>query len=175
MALSLQEAVSASGSLESTAIIVPGELHDLTVSYKSLLSETTSFQAKLAALGITYGSPVSIALVNSYEFIVSFLASSWQRGIAAPLNPAYKQAEFEFYIKDVKSAIVLIPRGAYKSGSPAVKAAQKFRTAIAECYWDGARREVVLDVKEMGKLQGYGSQIMLRSQPDDTALVLHTR
>ncbi|EGS18342.1 coenzyme A synthetase-like protein [Thermochaetoides thermophila DSM 1495] len=167
----LQSAIQ--GAPDSVAVIVPGK-PALEVTYKDLVAEVSSFQKKLAALGITTSSPVSIALVNSYEFIVSFLAASWQRAIAAPLNPNYKQEEFEFYIEDVKSAIVLVPRGAYAAASPAVKAAQKFRAAIAECYWDSAKREVALDVKERGLLEGAPSQPSLVPQPDDIALVLHT-
>jgi acyl-CoA synthetase (AMP-forming)/AMP-acid ligase II len=170
--LTLQSAIQ--GAPDSVAIIVPSRPHALTVTYKDLVSEVASFQQKLAAIGIAKGSPVSIATVNSYEFIVSFLAASWQRGIAAPLNPAYKQAEFEFYIEDVKSAIVLVPKGAYQNGSPAVKAAQKFNAAIAECYWDASKKEVALDVKELGQLQGRPKQPVLKPEPEDVALVLHT-
>ncbi|KAK3307901.1 uncharacterized protein B0T15DRAFT_88974 [Chaetomium strumarium] len=170
--LTLQSSILGAG--DSVAIIVPSQPQALTVTYKELVSEVGRFQQKLAAIGIGQGSPVSIATVNSYEFIVSFLAAAWQRGIAAPLNPAYKQDEFEFYIEDVKSAIVLVPRGAYQSGSPVVKAAQKFNAAIAECYWDATKREVALDVKELGQLQGKPAQPVLRPEPEDIALVLHT-
>ena len=170
--LTLQSAIQ--GAPDSVAVIVPSQPHALTVTYKGLVAEVASFQQKLAAIGIAQGSAVSIATVNSYEFIVSFLAASWQRGIAAPLNPAYKQDEFEFYIEDVKSAIVLVPRGAYQSKSPAVRAAQKFNAAIAESYWDDAKKEVALDVKELGQLQGKPKQPLLKPDPEDTALVLHT-
>lgn len=170
--LTLQSAIQ--GAPNAEVIIVPSRPHALTFTYEDLVAEVASFQRKLAAIGIGLESPVSIAIVNSYEFIVSFLAASWQRAIAAPLNPAYKQEEFEFYIEDVKSAVVLVPRGAYQSGSPAVRAAQKFNAAIAECYWDAAKREVALDVKELGQLQGKASQPVLTPQPDDIALVLHT-
>ncbi|KAL2134101.1 hypothetical protein VTI74DRAFT_988 [Chaetomium olivicolor] len=170
--LTLQSAIK--GAPDSVAVIVPSQPHALTVTYKDLVSEVASFQGKLAAIGIAKGSPVSIATVNSYEFIVSFLAASWQRGIAAPLNPAYKQDEFEFYIEDVKSAIVLVPRGAYQAAAPAVKAAQKFNAAIAECYWDATKKEVALDVKELGQLQGKPAQPVLKPDPEDIALVLHT-
>lgn len=173
MALTLQTAIK--GEPSATAIIVPSKPAALTVTYADLVRETTSFQRKLAAIGITHGSPVSIATVNSYEFIIGFLAASWQRGIAAPLNPAYKQDEFEFYIDDVKSAIVLVPRGAYAANAPAVHAAQKFNAAIAETYWDAAKNEVALDVKELGALQGKPAQPLLTPEVDDVALVLHTR
>lgn len=116
-------------------------------------------------------SQVSIALPNTYEFIVSFIAASWQRAIAAPLNPAYKQSEFEFYIDDLRSAIALVPKGAFAQDAAAVRAARKYNAAIAECYYNG--KEVVLDVKETGKLAGKKAAVET-VQPDDVALVLHT-
>ncbi len=159
---------------DATAIIIPSKPKALTVSYKDLCSEVASFQQKLARLGIAPQSAVSIALPNTYEFIVAFLASSWQRAIAAPLNSAYKQEEFEFYIDDLKSALALVPRGSVQKNDPAVRAARKYKAAIAECYWDAQRGEVVLDVKDEGKLKGRGSQKLEKAQPDDIALVLHT-
>jgi acyl-CoA synthetase (AMP-forming)/AMP-acid ligase II len=156
----------------STAIIIPSKPQALTVSYKELSAEVLSFQKKLAKLGVTPQAAVSIALPNSYEFIVAFLASAWQRGIAAPLNSAYKQEEFEFYIDDLKSAVALVPKGSYAKDGDAVRAARKYKAAIAECYWNG--REVVLDVKEEGKLKGKGNQKIEKAQPEDIALVLHT-
>lgn len=60
----------------STAIIIPGT-PPLTITYKQLSSEILSFQKKLAAVGISPEAAVSIAVPNSYEFIVAFLAASW--------------------------------------------------------------------------------------------------
>ncbi|KAM0797498.1 hypothetical protein BDR22DRAFT_882167 [Usnea florida] len=157
---------------QEPAIIVPGKPGALFISSKKLDSDVSSFQRKLANIGITPQSAVSIALPNSYEFIVAFLAASWQRAIAAPLNPGYKQEEFEFYIDDLNSAVALIPRGSYYQNGPAVCAARKYKAAIAECYWNG--REVVLDIKDLGKLSGNPSQEVSNAQPDDIALVLHT-
>ena len=154
-----------------TAVIVPGT-PALAVSYKQLAAEISSFQKKLAELGIAPGSAVSITLPNSYPFIVAFLAASWQRAIAAPLNPAYKQAEFEFYIDDLSSAVALVPKGAFAEDAAAVRAARKYNAAIAEVYWNG--QEVVLDVKERGKLEGKCNHPVERAQREDVALVLHT-
>ncbi|KAJ9651422.1 hypothetical protein H2198_009306 [Neophaeococcomyces mojaviensis] len=156
---------------EATAIIVPAE-PALTVSYKQLAADILEFQAKLAQLGIKQGDAVSIALPNTYEFVVSFLASAAQRAIAAPLNPAYKQTEFEFYIDDLASSLILVPQGLYEKESPSVRAAREFNAAIAECYRDGSK--VVLDVKEKGKLSQVTPGKVLDADPDDVALVLHT-
>lgn len=155
----------------STAVIIPST-PPLSKSYKELSEEILEFQKKLAELGIETGDAVSIALPNSYEFIVSFLAASWQRAIAAPLNPAYKQDEFEFYIDDLSSALALVPKGSFEKEGPAVRAARKYNAAIAECYVDNGK--VVLDVREQGKLADRGSQKVLQAQPEDVALVLHT-
>ena len=106
-------ATSFSDNGDHPAVIIPGKPTPFTASYRRLASDIASFQEKLAQLGITTGTAVSIALPNSYEFIVSFLATSWQRAIAAPLNPAYKQDEFEFYIDDLSSALALVPKDSY--------------------------------------------------------------
>jgi oxalate---CoA ligase len=165
-------AESFGGDDDATAIIIPAKGSPLTVTYQQLNNEIGNFQRKLANLGIRPGDAVSIALQNSYEFIVSFIAATWQRGIAAPLNSAYKQEEFEFYIDDLSSALALVPYGSFEKNGPAVRAARKYKAAIAECYWNG--KEVVLDVKETGKLASMHNQPMEKPRPDDTALVLHT-
>lgn len=154
------------------AIIVPHNSNPSFISYKQLRANVTQFQTKLANLGIKPQSAVSIALPNSYAFVVAFLAASWQRAIAAPLNSAYKQDEFEFYIDDLKSALALVPQGDFDRDGPAVRAAKKYHAAIAECYWNGT--EVILNVKETGKLRGNGPQPIGKARPDDVALVLHT-
>jgi acyl-CoA synthetase (AMP-forming)/AMP-acid ligase II len=156
----------------NVAVLVPGKPRPLTFTYDQLVSQISQFRKKLAAAGIGPQSAVSIALPNGPEFIVSFLATSWQRAIAAPLNPAYKQSEFEFYIDDLKSALVVVPKGAYAQNSEAVKAARVFKAAIAESYWDG--KEITLDIKELGNLKGKKSERVHTARPDDVALVLHT-
>ncbi|KAK4496755.1 hypothetical protein PRZ48_012738 [Zasmidium cellare] len=162
---------SFSSTSNAVAIVVPGP-PKLEITYKQLYADIKSFQHKLAKLGVSPGAAVSIALPNSYPFIVAFLAASWQRGIAAPLNSAYKQSEFEFYIDDLSSALVLVPQG--QSDGPAVKAARRYNAAVAECYLHPQTHEVVLDVKDTGKLAGKGNVRVEQAQPEDTALVLHT-
>ena len=157
---------------QKTAIIVPGKANPLIASYEQLNTQVSTFHEQLASLGITAQAAVSIALPNSYEFIVAFLAASWQRAIAAPLNPAYKQDEFEFYIDDLQSAIILVPKGSVQQDGPAVRAARKYKAAVAEVYCNG--EEVVLDLKDAGKLSEMGDKLVEKPQPDDIALVLHT-
>ena len=144
----------------------------MTFTHFGLHEAVGKLQQQLASLGIEQGSAVSIALPNSVELITVFLAATWQRGIAAPLNPAYKEDEFAFYIGDLGSALVVIPKGTFEQQTPAVAAARQYKAAIAECYWDG--EEVVLDVKEKGKLAEKSSVESLEAEEEDIALVLHT-
>lgn len=112
-------------------------------------------------------------LPNSYEFAVTFLAVCRQRAIAAPLNHAYKEDEFDFYIKDVKSVLIVVPRGYFAQNHASVCAARRNQVVVVECFWDG--RRVVLELKDRGKL-GEGKEVDVneRAQPSDIALVLHT-
>ena len=154
-----------------TAIIIPNS-NPLTISFKQLSTDILQFQTRLAELGIGHGDAVSVALPNTYEFIISFLATAYQRAIAAPLNSAYKQSEFEFYIDDLSSALILVPRGAFEKNEPSIRAAGKYGSAIAECYLDGSK--VILDLKEKGRLAQRTPQKLSQAQPQDIALVLHT-
>jgi oxalate---CoA ligase len=170
--------LSASFSLNSAsqAVVIPAHSGNpaLSINYKQLSELTSKFQQQLAALGVTPHSAVSISLPNSLEFIITFLAATWQRAIAAPLNPGYKQEENEFYIDDLKSALVVVPRGAVKSDAAIVRAARKYNAAVAEVWWDPSTEALVLDVKELGNLKGKGNVKIETAQPDDVALVLHT-
>ncbi|KAL9622627.1 MAG: hypothetical protein Q9204_008010 [Flavoplaca sp. TL-2023a] len=166
----LSSAVPACGS--STALVIPRKSAALLFSYSDLNVHVRQFQRKLACLGVGPKTAVTIALPNSYEFMVAFLATTGQRAIAAPLNPAYKQDEFEFYIQDLSSAVVLVPWDSHPQNGPAIRAARKHQAAIAECFWDG--RKMVLSVKEPGKLPNERQKDLCEAQPSDIALILHT-
>lgn len=142
------------------------------MSYKDLSGHIRELQSELASLGIREGHAVSISLPNSYEIVSSFLAVSWQRAIAAPLNPNYKEDEFKFYIEDLGSSLMITEKGAVDKNSAAVRAARSFGAAIAEVEFDGQR--VILRVKDKGKLAGEQASEVLEAQEDDIALVLHT-
>jgi len=54
----------------STAVIIPGKPRAIVLSYQQLVDQCIAFRKKLAAIGITPQSAVSIAIPNSLEFIV---------------------------------------------------------------------------------------------------------
>lgn len=157
---------------DDPAIIIPGGDSGLTISHGQLILQCKALQKQLAQIGVGHGMAVSISLPNSYEFVTVFLAICWQRAIAAPLNPAYKEQEVQFYVDDLDATAIVVPKGACEQGSAAVLAARKRNAAVIECYAkDG---DVFFEVKEMGGLEGKWAKDVEDAREEDVALVLHT-
>ena len=78
------------------------------MSYGALRDQVHAVAEQLAAAGIKPGDRVGIALPNGLPLIVSFLAAS-MAGTAAPLNPAYKEDEFRFYLEDTSAKVLILP------------------------------------------------------------------
>ena len=161
-----------SQEVDTTALVIPRQLAPTVLSHRELRRHVFGFQQKLAAMGITHKDAVAIALPNSLECIIAFLATSLQRAICAPLNPAYRQQEFEFYLNDLNAAVVLVSKGAIAENGEAVKAARACNTAIAEISWDWC--EVTLPSIELASLGSRAQTRVNSPEPQDVALVLHT-
>ncbi|GAB7355311.1 hypothetical protein MBLNU459_g5845t1 [Dothideomycetes sp. NU459] len=157
---------------DEPAIISTSENSLLTLTKKALRASVSCFQSKLANVGVTHGDVVAISLPNSAELAVAFLATTSQRAICAPLNPAYKQAEFEFYLEDLKPKLLLVPRGTIHRDADVVRAAHCCGVTIAEILW--APDGVTLMLKVMEKQADHASVHVAEAQEDDIALVLHT-
>jgi acyl-CoA synthetase (AMP-forming)/AMP-acid ligase II len=89
-----------------TAVIVPED--NLKITYAELKRQVRDVAESLAALGIGRGDRVGIALPNGLPVIVTFLAAA-EAGTAAPLNPAYREEEFKFYLDDTNAKVLLLP------------------------------------------------------------------
>lgn len=121
-----------------------------------------------------------MSLVNSLEFVGGFLATGSIRAVSAPLNPAYSQAEIEFYLKDTQSTVLLVAQDT-KDGSVTVKAGEACGVMVVKVTQQGKKSvklEVVYDPKKAkvpgmvaNKNQSDGSRTVLEQ---DVALVLHT-
>ena len=77
------------------------------ITYPQLQRSIENFAEKLWQMGVKEGDIISIVLSNSIEFIVAFLAITWLKAIAAPLNPSYRKEEFDFYFEDQKCIAVI--------------------------------------------------------------------
>src|SRR5215218_6014157 len=54
----------------------------------------------LASLGLGPGDPVALVLPNVPEFVVTFFAVARLGGVVVPLNPQFKDAEFDFHFDE---------------------------------------------------------------------------
>ena len=135
------------------------------LSHAELRAQTASLAQALCRGGLQPGELVAIVLPNGLEYLATFLAVTWARGVAAPLNPAYKAEEFAFYMADAGARAVIVPPGDH----PAREAAAQLNLPV----WEAA-----LDAHGQVRLEGLANRGTSREQdepgPDDVALFLHT-
>jgi oxalate---CoA ligase len=120
---------------------------------------------RLNGIGIGRGDRVAIVLPNGPEMAASFVAIACA-ATTAPLNPAYKDEEFEFYLTDLKAKALVILKG---MESPARAVAQRLGVPVVELVPGEAAGSFTLE----GGKPGAAAQTGMAGE-DDVALVLHT-
>ncbi|MEN0076603.1 MAG: AMP-binding protein, partial [Paracraurococcus sp.] len=102
---------------------------------------------------------------NGPEMAAAFVAIACG-ATTAPLNPAYKDEEFEFYLTDLKARALVIQQG---MDSPARAVAARLGVPVIELVPGAAAGEFTLEGGAPGRAAQAGE-----AGPDDIALVLHT-
>ncbi len=121
----------------------------------------------LAKRGIS-GERVAIVLPNGPEMATAFLTVA-AVCCAAPLNPAYKADEFEFYLSDLKpAAIILAPDG------PTAAAEIATRLGIPILLLATTEGDAAGMFRLEGATPAGDPKPVRAAGPDDPALVLHT-
>jgi acyl-CoA synthetase (AMP-forming)/AMP-acid ligase II len=121
----------------------------------------------LNELGIGRGDRVAIVLPNGPEMATAFLCVA-SAAASAPLNPAYKQDEFEFYLEDLKAKALIVEAG---SETPALRAAEKLGVAVIALAPEPQAGAGAF------RLSGAAAGAAGRpgpAEPGDVALILHT-
>ena len=95
------------GSPDAAAIVVPGGVR---LTYRALREQVTAAADELARLGLGRGDRIALVLPNGAEAVMLFLAAA-TTGTAAPLNAAYKEEEFRFYLEDTGARALVVPPG----------------------------------------------------------------
>ncbi|HEY7688999.1 MAG TPA: AMP-binding protein, partial [Dongiaceae bacterium] len=90
--------------------------------------------AALNARGIGRGDRVAIVLPNGPEMAGAFLSIA-AGAATAPLNPAYRADEFDFYLRDLEPKALVVQAGV---DTPARDAARKLGIAVIDLTPDGA-------------------------------------
>jgi long-chain acyl-CoA synthetase len=71
-----------------------------TWTYEELISDIQRGAAVLADHGVDTGDVLALALPNSYEFIVGTLAGLAREAMVAPINPEYREGEFNHILPE---------------------------------------------------------------------------
>src|SRR4029078_8587958 len=89
---------------------------------------------QLGAFNLGRTSRVAIALPNGLDMSIMLLAVT-STAVAAPLQPAYREAEFLTYLNDIGADCIVVPADSH--ASPACAAAHRSGIAIIELAADG--------------------------------------
>ncbi|XP_073292948.1 probable CoA ligase CCL9 [Primulina huaijiensis] len=139
------------------------------VTHSRLNQMVEEAAAQLVAAGVRPGDVVALNFPNTVEFVVMFLAVIRVRATAAPLNSAYTFDEFEFYLSDSESKLLLTS----KEGNEAAQAAAaKLNIAHISADLPDADSGIILSPSPAGVDLNSLSELI--NQPSDVALFLHT-
>jgi len=143
----------------ATAIVAPDA--NVAITYGALRRSVEALAGQLAAAGISRGDRVGIALPNGLPIVVAFLAAA-EVGTAAPLNPAYKEDDFTFYLEDTNAKVLILP----PDGAEDARRAAGNRVRVLPIEMDAAG---AVRLTTVGNEAPYA-----RPTPGDVALILHT-
>jgi acyl-CoA synthetase (AMP-forming)/AMP-acid ligase II len=140
----------------------------LTFGGLNALADDT--MASLNAMGIGRGDRVAIVLPNGPEMATAFVTMAGCCD-TAPLNPAYKEDEFDFYMSDLRAKLLVV---AEDEDGPAVAAARRQGLRIARLATAGDKPAGWFTLTAEDGAPAEPTANPGPSGPDDGALVLHT-
>ncbi len=138
------------------------------MTYGALAAQTAEVRAALRKAGIAATDRVAIVLPNGPEMAAAFVTLA-QNATTAPLNPAYREEEFAFYLEDLKAKAIVV---ADDYDGPALAAAARFHLTVLRLSVDRDAQAGRFTLAPEGKA---GDEVEDgRPGPDDVALILHT-
>ncbi|MEW6634916.1 MAG: acyl--CoA ligase [Pseudomonadota bacterium] len=154
----------APGGDDAPAIAAPDRGPLTHGGLRRLVGETT---ARLNALGIGRGDRVAIVLPNGPEMATAFIAVA-AGASTAPINPAYRADELDFYLSDIGVKAILVGKD---EAGPAVEVAQRLGIRVLRLIVpDGAPAGVfTIEGDAVGPAVASGL-----AEDGDIALLLHT-
>ena len=153
------------GADDAPAIGAPGRP---AMTYAGLRALADATVARLNELGIGRNDRVAIVLPNGPEMASAFVTIG-AGATTAPLNPAYRGEEFDFYLEDLNAKALVVERGS-ESPALAVAAARNIPVLTLVADEAGPAGNYTLEGAGAGGAAASGGV----AQPDDVALVLHT-
>ena len=136
------------------------------LSHQQLFEQVAATVTALNGLGVGRNERVAIVLPQGPELATTFLAVA-AGATAAPLNPAYVEKEFRFYLEDLQARALILPPG---SDSPARAAADALGVPVIELAAGengGGRFHLSGVTRPLKSSAGF-------AEANEVALVLHT-
>lgn len=134
------------------------------MTYGQFKALADSVRASLRGAGVGAQDRVAIVLPNGPDMAAAFITVA-QAATTAPLNPAYKEDEFAFYLEDLKAKAIIVEAG---YTGPARAAADRFGLTVLELTATEPAGMFTLSTDVTGSApEGVPG-------PDDVALILHT-
>lgn len=155
------------GAEKHAAIMAPG---GVPLTYGALRAHVASTVTTLNARGIGNNDRVAIVLDNGPEMATAFLGIA-AGATAAPLNPAYRADEFEFYLTDLRAKLLVFAAG---KETPAEAVANKLGVPIARLVAHPEKGAGSFTLKFPDSVAAKPAEAPRYASPDDIALVLHT-
>ncbi len=138
------------------------------LTYAGLRGQAEAARAALHAAGVGRGDRAAIVLPNGPEMASAFVCIA-QAAVTAPLNPAYRRDEFDFYLTDLGAKAIVLPEG-YEG--PALDAARAHGLTVLRLSFDPAAPAGTFTLAAESTAAGRPDTGL--PQPDDIALILHT-
>ena len=145
----------------SRAIGAPGREW---MTYDGLRKLSRDVNSSLRKAGIGSSDRVAIVLPNGPEMAAAFVTIA-QSATTAPLNPAYREEEFEFYLEDLKARALVVAAG---YDGPARAVAERFDMIVFELTSLEPAGNFTLSANVTGEAKA------AVPGTDDIALILHT-
>ena len=152
------------GKDDDIAIAAPGRP---SLTFAALRSHVAETVVQLNSRRIGRNDRVAIVLPNGPEMASAFLTIG-AGATTAPLNPGYREDEFEFYISDLNAKAIIVAKG---SDSPAVTVARAHKLEVLEIEW--SESDPAGTFSFVGATSGTATSGGM-AKADDIALVLHT-
>lgn len=155
------------GTDGAIAISAPGRP---PLTYRELRSLVQATLASLNGLGVGRNDRVGIVLNNGPEMATCYMACA-SGTTSAPLNPAYRADEFEFYLSDLNAKALIVEQG---STSPAIEVAQKLGVRVVDLAVPAGAPAGHFTLQPREARVASATTNGGYSQPDDIGMVLHT-
>ena len=154
------------GSDGASAITAP---QAIPLTYGELRKLAAKTAVELHRLGIGRNGRVAIVLPNGPAMAAAFITIGGA-ATAAPLNPGYKESEFEFYLTDLKAQALIVEA---EAKTPALEVARRLGIPIIELLPQPSEGAGSFVLKPSG---GMISPAVSTgpAEAGDIALVLHT-